>query len=237
VGSKLSTETKQCWFTPIPRCPHQLSGPPDPRAARPADERPRQPACIHLLNGPGRSRQSDLRPTRSAGPAIAARLQDMGFCRPVRAVGLSAGLGLHYGFLGCLYAGCTVVPTYPPLATACSSASKLSPLMPGASLTTLGRGSVPGHDGKRKKNGQAAIPLSLSWLAPTRFPTAWPALQNRPSLRHAGHAPIHLRLDQPPKGVMSVHANSWPTSAPSIGFPAYSPGQHVSGCPCTMTWG
>jgi len=126
----------------------------------------------------------------------------MGFAGQCVLLVYPPGLDFITAFFGCLYAGCTVVPTYPPhrhrmlerfQAVAADAGARIA-------LSNARRGSVPGHDGS-EKNGQAATSSQLSWLATDEIPDALPALAGTGHRsRHAGHAPIHLRLDQPAQG-------------------------------------
>ncbi|MCE9592176.1 MAG: aminotransferase class I/II-fold pyridoxal phosphate-dependent enzyme [Planctomycetes bacterium] len=81
---------------------------------RHAAERPDQKAFVHLLNG--QSDEAFLTYARFDHRArtIASRLRDMGLAGQRVLLAYPHGLDFVTGFFGCLYAGCTAVPSYPP---------------------------------------------------------------------------------------------------------------------------
>ena len=94
--------------------PHQLPGHLISVLRRHADERPRQPACIHLLNDQADHASLTYAQLDRRARAIAARLRDMGFAGQCVLLVYPPGLDFITAFFGCMYAGCVAVPTYPP---------------------------------------------------------------------------------------------------------------------------
>jgi len=111
--------------------PHQLPGHLIHVLRRHADERPRQPAFVHLLNGQADHASLTYAQLDRRARAIAACLQDMGFAGQCVLLVYPPGLDFVTAFFGCLYAGCVAVRPTRRIATACSSASRPSPPMPG----------------------------------------------------------------------------------------------------------
>jgi acyl-CoA synthetase (AMP-forming)/AMP-acid ligase II len=93
---------------------HQLPGHLIRVLRRHADERPRQPACVHLLDGEAEHANLTYSQLDRRARAIAARLQDMGLAGQSVLLVYPPGLDFISAFFGCLYAGCVAVPTYPP---------------------------------------------------------------------------------------------------------------------------
>ncbi len=183
---------------------HPLPGHLIQRAAPPRRRTPAATGLRPSARRPGRSRQSDLRPARSASPSHRGSLAGHGLCRPVRAAGLSARPRLHHGFLRLpvrrLRSGADLPAASPPHARALPGRRRRC-RGPHRPEQRLGRGSVPSHDGSGKKRSSGRFLKALvarHRRDPRRLGRALAGTGHRP--RHAGHAPVHLRFDQPAQG-------------------------------------
>src|SRR4030043_144766 len=81
---------------------------------RHAEERPDQPAFVHLLDGQPNQAVLTYAQLDQRARAIAAHLQNLGFAGQRVLLVYPPGLDFITAFFGCLYAGCVAVPTYPP---------------------------------------------------------------------------------------------------------------------------
>ena len=85
------------------------------RMLRPrAEERPDQPAFIHLLDGQSNQTILTYAQFDQRARTIAAHLQNIGLAGQRVLLVYPPGLDFITAFFGCLYAGCVAVPTYPP---------------------------------------------------------------------------------------------------------------------------
>ena len=184
--------------------PHQLPGYLISALRRHADERPRQLACVHLLNGQADQASLTYAQLDRRARAIAARLQDMGLAGQRVLLVYPPGLDFITAFFGCLYAGCVAVPTYPPHrhrmldrfhAIAADAGVRIA-------LSTASAAAQFQAMMEARTSDQAATSSQLSVARhrrdSRRLGRAMARTGHRP--RHAGHAPVHLRLDQPAQG-------------------------------------
>jgi len=151
------------------------------------------------------------------------------------------GLDFVTAFFGCLYAGCAAVPTYPPHRHRMLERFQAVAADAGVRIALSNASGAAQFQAMMEveKNGQADTSSRLSWLATDEIPMPWRALAGTGHRsRHAGHAPIHLRLDQPAQGHhgQSRESHGQHPRHPS-GFRRTARDSSGSGCPCTMTWG
>src|SRR4030066_771650 len=101
-GPKLSGRPRTVsFYDQIHIHPHQLPGPLILALRRHADERPRQPAFVHLLNGQADHASLTYAQLDRRARAVAARLPDMGFAGPCVLLVHPPGLDFLTAFFGC----------------------------------------------------------------------------------------------------------------------------------------
>ena len=191
--------------------PQQLPGHLIRVLRRHADERPRQPAFVHLLDGQGDHASLTYAQLDRRARAIAARLQDMGFAGQFVLLVYPPGLDFITAFFGCLYAGCVAVPTYPPHRHRILERFQAVAADAGARIALSNTSGAAQFQARieAEKSGQAATSSQLSWLATDEIPDALAKRWQEPAI-----APDTLALLQytsgstsRPKGVMLGHAN------------------------------
>src|ERR1017187_10246420 len=191
--------------------PHQLPDHLIRVLRRHADERPRQPACVHLLNAQGDHASLTYTQLDRRARAIAARLQDMGFAGQCVLLVYPPGLDFSTAFFGCLYAGCVAGPACPPHRHRMLERFQAVAADAGAHIALSNAPGAAQFQARMEagKSGQAATSSQLSWLGPRQDPARFSQRWQEPAI-----APDTLAILQyasgstsRPKGVMLTHAN------------------------------
>ena len=190
--------------------PHQVPGNLIRMLRRHAEERPDQPAFIHLLDGQSNQAVLTYAQLEQRARAIAARLQDMGLAGQRVLLVYPPGLDFITAFFGCLYAGCVAVPTYPPHrhrmldrfhAIAADAGARI------ALSTSSAAAQFQGLIGP--KSGQAATSSQIQWLATDEIPDDLAEQWSEPAITSDTLAMLQYTSGSTsqPKGVMISHAN------------------------------
>lgn len=191
--------------------PYQLPGHLIRVLRRHAEERPQQPACVHLLDGQADHASLTYAQLDRRARAIAARLQDMELAGQCVLLVYPPGLDFIEAFFGCLYAGCVAVPTYPPhrhrmldrfRAVAADARARI------ALSTAAGAAQFQAMVAAGERD-QAATSSQLPWLATDEIPDALAERWQEPAVAPSTLAMLQYTSGSTsqPKGVMLSHAN------------------------------
>ncbi len=173
-----------------------------------ARERPEQSAFVYLLEGQCGEIALTYAQLDRRARAVAARLQELGLAGERVLLAYPHGLDFVAGFFGCLYAGCTAVPTYLPHRRTVERFGAIvadagAGLVLSTAAATAQHQALTGSD--KGQTNAAAIP----WLASDEIPDAGAERWKRPLI-----VPEMLALLQytsgstsQPKGVMISHGN------------------------------
>ena len=190
---------------------HQLPGHLIRVLRRHADERPRQPACVHLLDGEADHANLTYSQLDRRARAIAARLQDMGLAGQSVLLVYPPGLDFISAFFGCLYAGCVAVPTYPPHRHRMLERFRAVAADAGAHIALSNASGAAQFQAMMEggKSGRAATSSQLAWLVTDEVPDALAERWQEPVISADTLAMLQYTSGSTsrPKGVMLSHAN------------------------------
>jgi 8-amino-7-oxononanoate synthase len=178
---------------------------------RQADERPRQPSFVHLLNGQADYASLTYAQLDRRARAIGACLQDMGFAGQCVLLVYPPGLDFITAFFGCLYAGCVAVPTSPPHRHRMLERFQAVAADAGARIALSNASGAARFQAmmEAEKNGQAAASSQLSVLATDEIPDALAERWQEPAISPDTLAMLQYTSGSTsrPKGVMVSHGN------------------------------
>ncbi len=190
---------------------HQLFGHLVSVLCRHGDQRPRQQACVHLLDGLADNASLTYSQLDRRARAIAARLQDMGIVGQRVLVVFPPGLDFTTAFLGCLYAGCVAVPTYPPHHHRMLDRFGIVAADAGAHVALSNASGAAQFKAmmEAEASGDAADSAHLFWLATDEISDALAERWQEPAIAPASLAMLQYTSGSTsrPKGVMISHAN------------------------------
>jgi 8-amino-7-oxononanoate synthase len=176
---------------------------------RHARERPDQTALVYLLDGQSDDAVMTYAQCDRQARAVAARLQQMGLAGQRVLLAYPHGLDFITGFFGCLYAGCTAVPTYLPhrrtldrfLAIAADSGARL--VLSTAPLVAQYQAMAG------LRSGETEIFSPIPWLAADEITGALAEQWQMPVMDPQTPAMLQYTSGSTsqPKGVMLSHAN------------------------------
>jgi len=189
---------------------HQLPGHLIRVLRRHADERPRQAACVHLVDGEAEQAKLSYSQLDRRARAVAARLQDMGFAGQRVLLVYPPGLDFITAFFGCLYAGCVAVPTYPPHRHRMLERFRTVAADAGARIALSNAAGAAQFEAMMAggKGGRAAT-SQLAWLVTDEVPDALAERWQEPAIGADTLAMLQYTSGSTsqPKGVMLSHAN------------------------------
>ncbi len=206
-------------------------------SAEPLGERAAAEYCFSVYRRGEYFRKPHLRTTRSARRAIAAHLQALGMEGERALLLYPPGLDFIAGFFGCLYAGCTAVPAYPPrrnrnmlrIASIAEDATARCAL-------TIGEVTQRSDDLLQ----EAPSLRKLEWVSSDRIDSALAVKWSPPILAARDLAVLQYTSGSTglPKGVMLSHACLINNSILiAFGFEPSKNGMAASGCLLITTWG
>jgi 8-amino-7-oxononanoate synthase len=177
---------------------------------RNTEERPDQPAFIHLLDGQSNHAVLTYAQFDRRARAIAAHLQNMGLTGQRVLLVYPPGLDFVTAFFGCLYAGCVAVPTYPPRRHRILDRFQVIAADAGVRIilsTSSAAAQFQGLIGP--KSGQTAASSQIQWLATDEISDDLAEQWSEPAITSDTLAMLQYTSGSTsqPKGVMISHAN------------------------------
>ena len=177
---------------------------------RHTEECPDQSAFVYLLDGQSDCAVLTYAQLDQRARAIAARLQDMGLAGQRVLLVYPPGLDFITAFFGCLYAGCTAVPTYAPRRNRLLDRFQAIVADAGVSIALSTSSAAAQFQGMiGPKSGQTTLLSKLPWLATDEISNDQAEQWSEPAIASDALAMLQYTSGSTshPKGVMISYSN------------------------------
>lgn len=174
-----------------------------------AVKRPHRPAFVYLLDGQAETSELTYEALDRRARAIGARLQDMALAGKRVLLAYPHGLDFIAGFFGCLYAGCTVVPTYLPHNRTLDRFRTIATDSGASLVLSTTQSETQYQSTTAMRNGGKDSSASIPWLATDEIPDNLAEQWTMPVIDIQSLAILQYTSGSTgqPKGVMLSHAN------------------------------